>query len=267
MNSRLRGRLSECRSVLNSLREIPDARIKCHRVTTSACRLRHWFKLVPLRILYTFAKHLGNDQMQAHSKLHELAISRAIANQIRLPIIDKGHGFTYLARVVHASYAASVIASAALRTTNSNMTHLNQEFQRSCVRPSLHAIAMKLPFLQPPNHVPYHSTLDMLEPETPQQRPEGELSSPYQALHKEAAPTHREDSLWGEHADQTTHTSASVRLRASRNSLFAVGGTRFLTAHPSLESKVSTAVRSIMLRKHLGIPVCDDSLPTGVCPH
>lgn len=129
MTIRLRAKLSECRSLLNSLDDILNARMKIHlhRVTTSACCMQHLFKLVLPRLSYFFAKKFDKDQMHASSKYNELPVSLTTATQIWLRRTDGGHGSTSLARVVHASYAARPIVSAPLRITDPSIPNLRQE--------------------------------------------------------------------------------------------------------------------------------------------
>lgn len=57
------------------------------------------------------------------------------------------------------------------------------------------------------------------------------------------------------------------KLKSRRNSTSAIGAIRFLTKHPRLELKVSSAVWCIILRRHFGISIYDDSAQPLTCSH
>lgn len=59
----------------------------------------------------------------------------------------------------------------------------------------------------------------------------------------------------------------SVRRRSRCNSLMLPGASSFLCTHPSLTSRVSSAMFSCMLCRHLDTPVYPDSIRPLNCPH
>ena len=76
-----------------------------------------------------------------------------------------------------------------------------------------------------------------------------------------------EMNSWERNPRPRDHNAASIRRRARYNSLRAPGAASFLCAHPSLTSRVSSDVWSIMLKRHLDTPVYDDSIIPLLCTH
>ena len=99
------------------------------------------------------------------------------------------------------------------------------------------------------------------------ERPERVHQTLFQALQGAFARMYWEKSAWDRLPSPSDHTAVSVRRRARYNSLCALGATSFLCAHPTLTSRVSSEVWSMMLRRHLDTPVYDDSIKPLLCSH
>lgn len=102
------------------------------------------------------------------------------------------------------------------------------------------------------------SYFGQLEPPALLQRPESVHLTLYQALQQTAADRYLEHSSWTTYLDPASHSAAFIRRRARHNSLPSPGASAFLTA-PSACFHVSSSLWSIMLRRHLEIPVYDNS--------
>lgn len=190
--------LSECRQLLTKLDDVPDARIQffLHRISVSACRVPHIFKLVPRKLSYPYAQEFDRDQLQSYSRFNLVPLSPAAPQQVRLRFRDGGHGFISMALVTHASYTTSLLASARLRT-HKPAALLSM---RSFTADTLALLSTRLPpFFSPPLR-PETNFLDAsyfgaLEPSSLLQRSEGVRIFLFQALHSHAARRHWEDSL------------------------------------------------------------------------
>lgn len=88
----------------------------------------------------------------------------------------------------------------------------------------------------------------------------------FQTIHNSSASEFWEDAKWQGAPRPSLHSDSSVRLRAQRNSLLYPFAYAFLTAHPANSTQVSPHIWSIMLRRHLNLPVFDSSIAL-VCTH
>ena len=177
-----------------------------------------------------------------------------------------GNGFPSISMLAHASHAASRLDAAPVRIPHSGSPALPH--YQDMARPTLRVVDTKVPAkFQPLNFYPLLNDLGTLEPEALALRPERTHKYLFQALNEGAAHTFWEESLWTPGTVITTLPIASVRRRARFNSILAPGSTAFLHAHPSSSSRVYSAQWSIMLRRHLDIPVYDDSVRPLICSH
>lgn len=268
MRSFLEEKIEAVSNSLTLLDSIPDARIRfhLHRVSGSVCRVEHVFRLTPPRISLPSAIRFDQSQKSAYSRFNHVTLSPSISSQIGLPFRLGGHGFTPLAPFVHASHAASLIESAKARIRGpSNPT---VPFYRGMARKHLvHVLRSLNPEVETRGILATHSNLGPFEPQALLERPERVHFTLYQALHGAFSRMYWETREWDRQPNPTDHTAASVRRRARYNSLITPGAASFLCAHPSLTSRVSSAVWSVMLRRHLDTPVYDDSRAPLQCSH
>ena len=177
IDARIREKLDSCAAILDSLKDIPDARIKfhMHRVTASACKVYHLFRLTNPRHSLPHALKCDEHQLQDYSLINEIPMSPAVSQQVQLPFRFGGHGLTAVTPLLHASYASSLIAAAPHRIQGTFGLTRNQYLRTA--RPHLRVIMQNLPpharppvFTLTPN-TDYH--LGAYEPESTAQRPEG----------------------------------------------------------------------------------------------
>ena len=102
---------------LKLLDDIPDARVRFHMhlVTGSVCKVEHVFRLTPPAVSLPLAVRFDDLQRGAYSRFNDVPLSHSMSTQIGLPLRLGGHGFTPLTPFVHASHAASLLESAAIR--------------------------------------------------------------------------------------------------------------------------------------------------------
>lgn len=168
--------------------------------------------------------------------------------------------------LAHASHAASLLDAAPVRIPHSGSPALPH--YQDMARPALRVVATKVPAkFRPRNFHPLLNDLGPLEPEALALRPERTHKYLFQALQEGATHTFWEESLWTPVTVISTLPIASVRRRARFHSILAPGATAFLHAHPSSSSRIYSAQWSIMLRRHLDIPVYDDSVRPLICSH
>lgn len=261
-------KLQNCNSALAHLDHIPEARVRfhLHRVSASACRMQHLFRLVPPTFAFSFAQQFDRDQLKAYERFNSVTLSPSLAAQVRLPFVHGGHGLTSLANTSHASYAASLIDSAPVRLKGPQFPNLRQ-YQRFA-RTSLRVVLGNLPpSVQPPHFSLTSSDLGCLEPTALLARPERIHTFLLQAQHSAAASRFWEKPLWQSSPDPRQHSAASIRRRVRFRSLLAPGATSFLTAHPAATSRIHNATWSTMLRRHLDAPITFDSISPLRCAH
>ncbi|CDF35250.1 unnamed protein product [Chondrus crispus] len=131
----------------------------------------------------------------------------------------------------------------------------------------VHVLASLNPEVRTRGILSTYSDLGPFEPEALLSRPERVHFTLSQALHGAFSRMYWEKRAWDQHPNPSYHSATSVRRRARYNSLLAPGGASFICAHPSLTTRVSSAVWSCMLRRHLDTPVYDDSRSPLTCSH
>ena len=105
------------------------------------------------------------------------------------------------------------------------------------------------------------------EPQALAERPERTHQILFQAYTDSATQTFWQEDLWKAMPNPRDHTSATVRRRVRYHSLVGTNAAAFLIAHPSTATTVHSTHWSVMLRRHLDLPVYHDTTPTITCPH
>lgn len=81
----------------------------------------------------------------------------------------------------------------------------------------------------------------------------------YKAWCESTALFYWKDDVWEMLPNPSNHTNDDVRRRVRFRALLDTPACHFIAAHPALVSKVSDSMWSIMLRRHLGLKVFDDT--------
>ena len=175
MERRLQDKLDTCNDALSLIEDIPGARIKfhLHRMSGSACRAQHLFRLVPPQISLPFAEKFDADHLAAYSRFNNVNSTEAAVTQLQLPFRKGGHGFTPLTPLVHGSYAASLIEAAPIRVLHPNSP--SGRYIRMA-RPAMKIFVRKLPECMQPEGFALRQNLPgglgQFEPQTLAARPE-----------------------------------------------------------------------------------------------
>ena len=186
--------------------------------------------------------------------------------QIRLPFKHGGHGFTSLARTIHASYRASLIDAAPVRLQGRQFPSVAQ--YKRFARTSLRVVLRNLPSsVQPPQFALTESDLECLEPAALILRPERIHNFLPQAQQSAAARAYWQKDLRESFPNPADYSTATLRRRVRYKSLLAPGATSFLIAHPAAMSRVYNATWTTMPRRHLDAHVTQDSVSPLRCAH
>ena len=271
MARHMRAKLQECDTALTLLDDISDARTQfhLHRMTASVCRVQHMFRLVPPRISTPFAKAFHDSQLKSYSHFNNVPVSASVASQIGLPFRLGGHGLIAITPFLDASYAASLIDSAPSRLIGPSYPTVS--VHRRDARPHLRAMIAHLPAcVRPANfnlRLPPDNDykLDTFQPETLVEQPERINKHLIQVIHQAAGDRYWEKDPWQAHPNPSTHSTYTIRIRVRFHSTMAPGASAFLNAHPSVTKSVHNTQWTIMLRRHLDVPVYEDSIAPLRC--
>ena len=271
MERRLQNKLDMCNNALSLIEDIPDARIKfhLHRLCGSACRAQHLFRLVPPQISLPFAEKFDKDQLDAYSRFNNVKLTDTAITQLRLPFRKGGHGFTPLTPLLHGSYAASLIEAAPIRVPHPHSPSVARYIRMA--RPAMKIFVQNLPeYMQPEGFAMRQNLPNVLrqfEPQLLAERPERTHQLLFQAYSDGAANQFWHEARWKANPRPRDHNTDAVRRRIRFCSLVGTNAASFLTAHPSTSTIVHSTHLSVTIRRHLDLPVYEDTGNTLICPH
>ena len=256
----IRSKFDACTRTLSLIEQVPEARTRfhLHRVTASVCRINHVAALTrPEPAVTRLMQQFDKSQMRHYAKSYNVPLTSAAKAQVRLPIRLGGHGFTPAAPLHFASYAASLLSAEQLRADPHGPPDASR--QRT-LKEADDWIIEFVKRLHPKfadnvgRPLPEHNADELLT------RSDNNLRNVlYQVWCESEALFHWKDDAWERWPQPSSHSVADRRLRLRRHAFLATPATAFLSAHPANVTRTPSPLWSIMLRRHLDLPVYDDT--------
>ena len=256
----LRSKISACQRTLGLIAQVPEARTRfhLHRVTASVCRINHVASLTrPDAATTRLMQAFDRSQMRHYAASYDVPLTANAKQQVCLPMRLGGHGFIPAAPLHFASYAASLLSAEKQRadpdgpqddTRKQVLKEANDWILEFVKR--LH-VKCTNGYGGPP---PEHDAVELLT------RSDDNLRNVlYKAWCESAALFCWQDDHYGHRTDLSALPVAIRRMRARRHAFLETPAAAFLSAHPANATHTPSPMWSVMLRRHLGLPVYDDT--------